>query len=322
MRNYGYIRIPRSISALPPSQRTLLEHICYEVRHSSAIDTEFGTVEVGQMLTSRATLMKSTGLTAQKIRTALDKLREGGYIEVEATARYTKITLTWQDFVSLCENNIMLNNQANNQANNQVTTSASVEDSARYSGQKSEVTKSVTKQITSILNNVYKEDNIHTQDSIYPVSTKSAPARESTPASAYANDARVAELYEWIIAKCPEFMRMTMPFTAGELKKMVDSYNVEDIQRILGSMQSKGYASKETNAYSVFENFAGCDFQLKARKQAQTVEQSEIWDVYTAAEIARSYGGDTDTYFTKVYDNRGKFLGLQSKNPSIRKPRR
>lgn len=303
MRNYGYIRIPRSISALPPSQRTLLEHICYEVRHSSAIDTELGTVEVGQMLTSRATLMKSTGLTAQKIRTALDKLREGGYIEVEATARCTKITLVWVDFVSLCENNIMLNNQADNQANNQVTTSASVEDSARYSGQKNEVTKQITKSLTNIINNVYKEDNIHTQDSIYSVrDLKSAPARESTPASAYANDARVAELYDWMAEWTPELLAMRRTFQPAEVKEMVDNYPADTLHSILGQMWSKGVYNSEGWAKVVFDKYAHKVVEVKAGEREELLTYKQV------EKEVHLYGLKQEEHFEIVPQPTGKPL--------------
>ena len=109
----GFVQIPRSISALRPSLRTLLTYICHEVRFSTPIETDFGTVGIGEMITSRSVLMRATGLTAQKVRTALTQLVDGGYIEVEATARFTKIALLWPDF-------IMLNNQVNNQVDNQL----------------------------------------------------------------------------------------------------------------------------------------------------------------------------------------------------------
>lgn len=256
----GFVQIPRSISVLRPSLRTLLDYICHEVRFSTPLETDFGTVGIGEMMTSRSALMRATGLTAQKVRTALAQLVDGGYIEVEATARFSKIALVWPDF-------IMLNNQANNQANNQVATSTSVEDSASYGGQKNEITKSITKSITNINNNVIDKDNNTHTSNIYPVSTKNAPApaRESAPAPAYTqtDDALEAKFLKWVDFYYPEIMSMVRPFTVDDARELLANYRAEDIKRIIEAIWSKDAYQDHKSAMTVFRNFAKNDFVLK-----------------------------------------------------------
>ena len=297
----GFVQIPRSISALRPSLRTLLTYICHEVRFSTPLETDFGTVGIGEMITSRSALMRATGLTAQKVRTALTQLVDGGYIEVEATARFSKIALLWPDF-------IMLNNQANNQANNQVATSASVEDSVSYSGQKNEITKSITKSITNYNNKDINKDynNTHTSN-IYPVNTKNAPARESAPAPAYtqADDTRVAELYEWMTKWTPELLAMRRTFQPTEVKEMVDNYPTEVLHTILGQMWSKRVYIAEDWAKKVFDKYA------KSAQKAVEVKADDHEELLTYEKMRDEvyrYGLKQLQHFEMVPQPQGKPL--------------
>lgn len=157
MNKYGYIKLPRSISALKGAKRWLLAHICSEAAYCSAEHPACGRIGRGELVTSRHQLAEDAGLTPMQVRHALESLESLGYITVEAAARYTKITVTWPDFVQLRDNDIMLNNQSSNQVSNQtsnqVATSVSVENSAPYKDSVERHAQSVTKAVTKAVTN-------------------------------------------------------------------------------------------------------------------------------------------------------------------------
>ncbi|WP_152611281.1 hypothetical protein [Psychroserpens mesophilus] len=84
-------------------------------------------VERGQLITSNNHLATELKLSVQVIRTALQKLHEGGYIKIKATNRFTLITLINYDKFqsSKAENNKPVINQVTikkHTSNNQITT--------------------------------------------------------------------------------------------------------------------------------------------------------------------------------------------------------
>ena len=282
MNKYGYIKLPRSISALKGAKRWLLAHICSEAAYCSAEHPTCGRIERGELVTSRNKLAEDVGHTPMQVRHALESLESFGYITVEAAARYTKITVTWPDFVQLRDNDIMLNNQTSNQVSNQtsnqVATSASVEDSARYSDSAERHAQSVTKAVTNNSINNNKTINTHTS-SIYPVKDlKSAPARDShTHVGTSAESAEVVELQEWIMRNAPDFYAMPQPFTPPQLREMIERYPMTDIQRLLITAWSKGACASHRVAYAAFRSFADNDRILLAR----TREDKAAEELYT-----------------------------------------
>lgn len=286
MNKYGYIKLPRSISALKGSKRWLLAHICSEAAYCTTEHPACGKIERGELVTSRNQLAEDVGLTPMQVRHALESLESLGYITVEAAARYTKITVTWPDFVQLRDNDIMLNsqssNQVSNQTSNQVATSASVEDSARYSDSAERHAQSVTKAVTqSVTNNSINNNktiNTHTS-SIYPVKDlKSAPARDThTHVGTSAEPAAVVELQEWIMRNVPDFYAMPQPFTPPQLREMIERYPMTDIQRLLITAWSKGACASHRVAYAAFRSFADNDRILLARNR----EDKPAEELYT-----------------------------------------
>ncbi len=321
MNKYGYIKLPRSINALKGAKRWLLAHICSEAAYCTTEHPACGKIERGELVTSRHQLAEDVGLTPMQVRHALKSLESLGYITVEAAARYTKITVTWPDFVQLRDNDIMLNNQTSNQVSNQtsnqVATSASVEDSSRYEDSAEKhaqtvtktVTKAVTKAVTNNSINNNKTINTHTS-SIYPVKDlKIAPARECAPASAYASTqpAEVVELQEWITRNVPDFYAMPQPFTPPQLRKMVERYPMGDIQRLLITAWSKGACASHRVAYAAFRSFADNDRILLAR----TREDKAAEKLYTYEEMADFVwrnGVASGKYFRPVKQDNGKTL--------------
>lgn len=308
MNKYGYIKLPRSISALKGSKRWLLAHICSEAAYCTTEHPTCGKIERGELVTSRNQLAEDVGLTPMQVRHALESLESLGYITVEAAARYTKITVTWPDFVQLRDNDIMLNNQSSNQvsnqSSNQVATSASVEDSARYSDSAERHAQSVTKRVTqSVTNNSINNNktiNTHTS-SIYPVrDLKSAPARECARASAYTSDTRVAELYDWMAEWTPELLAMRRTFHPTEVKEMVDNYPTEKLHSILGQMWSKRVYDSEGWAKVVFDKYAHKAVEVK------TGEREELLTYEQMADEVTRYGLQQEEHFEIVRQPTGK----------------
>lgn len=317
MKQYGYIKLPRSISALKGAKRWLLAHICSEAAYCSAEHPACGKIERGELVTSRNQLAEDVGLTPMQVRHALESLESLGYITVEAAARYTKITVTWPDFVQLRDNDIMLNNQTSNQVSNQtsnqVATSASIEDSARYEDSAERhaqtVTKAVTQSVTNNSRNNNKTINTHTSSIYNPGITKSAPARECASASAYASTqpAEVFELQEWIMRNVPDFYAMPQPFTAPQLRRMIERYPVADIQRLLITAWSKGACASHRVAYAAFRSFADNDRILLARNREDKAAE-KLYTYEEMADFVWRNGVASDKYFRPIKQDNGKTL--------------
>lgn len=72
-------------------------------------------IQPGQRLTSREILAKETGLGIQEVRTALNKLKSTNEITVNATSRYTLISIVnWRKYQNIdFETNPMINQNTN-----------------------------------------------------------------------------------------------------------------------------------------------------------------------------------------------------------------
>ena len=312
MINHGYIKMPRlTDKSLTGRAISVLEYICENVRVNAARETELGVEEIGEMLTTRSRLIKQFRTTAQKIRSDLKQLVEAGYIEIETSARCSRIRVVWQDFALLNGYNIMLNNQANNQP----TTLATDEDSASYKDSKNKITNRITNRITNINNKDINKDYIHTQDNNYLVETKSAPARESAPAHAYAptshsTPTNAAELVRWIendekvsvLHALPE--KILKPLTIAQAESILKRYAMEDVLRLLDRVVEKrlfvGYSSVE----GVFKAVASCDFELQ-RKEAEPKAKpdDDLWSIKRVNEFLSTHGSalyNQSYYFDEV----------------------
>lgn len=310
MNKYGYIKLPRSINTLKGVKRWLLAHICSEVAYCTTEHPACGKIERGEMITSRAQLAEDVGLTLMQVRRALESLESLGYITVEAAARYTKITVTWPDFVQLRDNDIMLNdpmsNQVMNPMSNQVATSASVEVSASYEGLKNEEAQSGTQRGTQRGTNICinnKENNKYTHsNSIYPVSTKSAGARDA--------HTRVSEqgveLVEWMMHNTPDYFTMAYPFTDEDIASMVEGYAEADLRRILATAWSKGACQRHRSARVAFQSFADHDKALHERIAERQGER--LYTYEEMCDFIHRHGGTSDQYFSPVAQPTGKPL--------------
>lgn len=281
MHTKGYIKIPRSINTLPLTSRVMMMHLCSECQYCDAEHPVVGTLHVGEIVTSRNALNTLLDLSVQEVRTALAWLESNGYIKVEATARYTKITVLWQDFLALNGFEIMLNNQVNNQASNQVSnqvsTSASVENTSSCKDEKILLTKSPTKYLTkSPTNNNIKyieNNNTHTSNSKYLVKTKNAPARDARTHTSDTHE-QVQELARYIAQEVPQFQAMKHPFTVEDLTDIVEAHSLDDARVILRQAWSKEAYIGDTSARVVFDKYA--ERYYAYHPQATPIENSRL----------------------------------------------
>lgn len=98
--------------------RVLFQHLLLRANYADAV---WHGIEIkrGQILTSRATLVKESGLTEQQVRTALKHLISTNEITTEVTNKYTVITIC--NYAVYQGEEIETNQQTNQQSNKQVT---------------------------------------------------------------------------------------------------------------------------------------------------------------------------------------------------------
>lgn len=79
---------------------------------------------------------------------------------------------------------------------------------------------------------------------------------------------KARELLRWIETNVPGIARMPEPLTEQNVVWMLRRYDVEDIRRILATMQSKGAHQRNSNAYATFVNYAKLDIILRREREA------------------------------------------------------
>lgn len=107
--------------------KTLFIHLLLKASYE---DTIWNDIEVkrGQVITSRKHLSEETGLSEQQIRTSLKKLQSTEEITIQATNKYTVITIEKYDFYQ--SNNSKTTNKTTDktteEATNEITTSNNI----------------------------------------------------------------------------------------------------------------------------------------------------------------------------------------------------
>lgn len=321
MKQYGHIKLPRSINLIEGrnkgAKRTLLRQICTDAEYCDVEHPTHGKIERGAMVTSLSQLCEDTGLSLQQVRRALNDLVAEGYITVEATARYSKITVIWDDFVQLRDNNIMLNNKVSNTLSNKVSnkaeTLATVEDSASYSDCEKKVTKQVTKQVAHEVANIEinnKENNNTHTENIYPVRDLKAQAQahaRDTHAHTYTSHTthpQVEELVKWMSSNTPELLAMVKPFSDAALRQIVEEYTMDEIRTILLEMWSNGVPWKKLSATVEFRKYARAHKQFRERFAIE--QQPPEKKLFTHAEVndlVWKYRVQQKDYFHPVLHN-------------------
>jgi hypothetical protein len=299
MKQYGHIKLPRSINLIEGrnkgAKRTLLRQICTDAEYCDVEHPTHGKIERGAMVTSLSQLCEDTGLSLPQVRRALSDLVAEGYITVEATARYSKITVIWDDFVQLRDNNIMLNNTVSSKLSrtqsSKAETLATVEDSASYNDCEKKVAKQVAKQVAhevaNIVINNKENNNTHTENITYPVKDLKTQAHaRDTHAHTYTSHTthpQVEEVVEWMSNNTPELLTMVQPFSDADLRQMVEEHTMDELQTILREMWSNGVPWKKLSAAVEFRKYARAHKQFRERF---ATEQQPAEKLYTYDEMA------------------------------------
>lgn len=190
MRNEGYIIVPRSINELPFFAGAILHRICHKIAYKGYEHPAAGAIRPGEIVTSVSTIVNwLKGPSVKQVRDALEWLKDNGYIEIEATPRYSKIYVIWAEFAALNGYNIMLKDIAQGKLEGKLkgklTTAATCEDSASCEDEKNMRANSRTMPRANSRANINikeynnTENNTEREYIINPVETKSAPARET-----------------------------------------------------------------------------------------------------------------------------------------------
>lgn len=292
--NKGYIKLPRTLKAQKwyhkPSCRLVALHLLLECSYRATED-----VDAGVLLASVRSLAEEIGISYQECRTAISTLEASGFLATKAIqGRGIALLVTWQDFTSLRDGNIMLNNAPTNAPTNALTTFASNECSASCNDEKKLLTHSLTHSLTHII----KENNNNTHTRIYNnlVNTKSARATHT-----YAQG--VGELMEWMARYTPEILQMEIPLSADRIEQMLEKYTVEDIESILGQMWSKRAYLHHRSAWQAFKSYARNDRQLAERHTA-TTERLYTYD--EVCDYVAKYRVDQSRAFEMVPQPNGK----------------
>lgn len=151
--NFGFIKLHRKILewewANDPATFCLFAHLLLKANFENK---KWRGVEIrrGELITGRSELAKTTGLSEQQVRTALERLKSTSEITIKTTNRFSIINLTNYGLYQENQNEI---NQQNNQLPNQQTTN-----NQPTNNQQSTTTKEIKeykerKEVKEIINN-------------------------------------------------------------------------------------------------------------------------------------------------------------------------
>jgi len=117
----GFSKLPNRIKDFDwlskPAKHSYIIVLCYILLNANIKEKSFNgsIIKKGELITSTESIAKATGLTNQKVRTALKKLKTYKFITKESTSHYSKITIV----DSTCYNNEK--NSSNQRSNQRLT---------------------------------------------------------------------------------------------------------------------------------------------------------------------------------------------------------
>lgn len=119
---------------------------------------------------------------------------------------------------------------------------------------------------------------------------------------------KARELIEWISVNVPNIARMQEPLTEQNAVWMLRRYDVEDIRRIIATMQSKGAHLRNSNAYTTFVNYAKLDIHLRRKHNISRGYSYEEFCDLTGSQGKFS----ADDFIRKVVDGRPLWFRKQN----------
>lgn len=301
MRNEGYIIVPRSINELPFFAGAILHRICHKIAYKGYEHPAAGAIRPGEIVTSVSTIVNwLKGPSVKQVRDALEWLKDNGYIEIEATPRYSKIYVIWAEFAALNGYNIMLKDIARGKLKGKLkgklTTPATCEDSASCEDEKNMRANSRTmpransraniniKEYNNTENNT-ERDNINNL-----VETKSAPARE-THAHTSSVDAATAEERDRFFEIFSQIRKFSQP--------------QQEVERFVAYYDASGWSRKGSNL--PVKNKEALALMWEPREPASSKENEIRLMTYTEMlEAFNKLGGQMNDHFEAVPQPNGK----------------
>ena len=278
----GWVKIHRSFLTWEwfdkPEMVQLFVYLLLKANHD-AKEWHGIVIERGQIVTSVARIAAETRLSAQVVRTCINRLKSTNEITSTSTNKYTIITICKYDTYQETDNepnednNEQIDEQLTNEQqtnNNQLTTNKNV------------------KNIRTI-----RSDSIYTHTEFSNLLKSLASARASTPEQVQeiadivqeivdrvGTDAEAARIYGalpiydkayvWNWARHPKLMEMFSESLSYPIfLSLVKRYELEDIKRVIAAMANKipEVGERRGSFETTFEQWAAQDFQIQEKKR-------------------------------------------------------
>lgn len=278
----GWVKIHRSFLTWEwfdkPEMVQLFVYLLLKANHD-AKEWHGIVIERGQIVTSVARIAAETRLSAQVVRTCINRLKSTNEITSTSTNKYTIITICKYDTYQESEadaneqSNEQINEQLTNEQqtnNNQLTTNKNVKnirtirsDSIYTHTELSYLLKSLASARASTPEQVQEIANI-VQEIVNRVSTDSEAARVYGALPIY------DKAYVWNWAHHPKLMEMFSESLSYPIfLSLVKRYELEDIKRVIAAMANKipEVGERRGSFETTFEQWAAQDFQIQEKKR-------------------------------------------------------
>ena len=233
------------------------------------------TVERGQLVTSRSMLARETGLSEREVRTAIAKLEKSDFLTSRATSSYTIVTIcNYEKY------------QSTDSAERPAVGPTADQDATSC---RPGVDQPAT--TTEECKKVRREESTHTVSSEKGV----AGGKPAEPSAELVEAADA--LQAWIAERFPKIAAMAEPFSRQQLLWLLRKYDVEDIRRLVATMDNKG-AWKNRSAFCTFSSYAARDHELLTRRQAE----AECGRLYTYLQMVQMLPTNGGRYRTEDFE--------------------
>lgn len=278
----GWVKIHRSFLTWEwfdkPEMVQLFVYLLLKANHD-AKEWHGIVIERGQVVTSVARIAAETRLSAQVVRTCINRLKSTNEITSTSTNKYTIITICKYDTYQETDNepnednNEQIDEQLTNEQqtnNNQLTTNKNVKnirtirsDSIYTHTEFSYLLKSLASARASTPEQVQEIADI-VQEIVERVSTDSEAARVYGALPIY------DKAYVWNWAQHPKLMEMFSESLSYPIfLSLVKRYELEDIKRVIAAMANKipEVGERRGSFETTFEQWAAQDFQIQEKKR-------------------------------------------------------
>ena len=278
----GWVKIHRSFLTWEwfdkPEMVQLFVYLLLKANHD-AKEWHGIVIERGQIVTSVARIAAETRLSAQVVRTCINRLKSTNEITSTSTNKYSIITICKYDTYQESEvdaneqNNTQIDEQLTSEQqtnNNQLTTNKNVKnirtirsDSIYTHIEFSNLLKSLASARASTPEQVQEIADI-VQEIVNRVSTDSEAAREYGTLPIY------DKAYVWNWARHPKLMEMFSESLSYPIfLSLVKRYELEDIKRVIAAMANKipEVGERRGSFETTFEQWAAQDFQIQEKKR-------------------------------------------------------